>query len=200
MLRKILLICSLFIFTLNVSASNNPQIRITTNLGEIEILLNSEKAPKTVANFVNYINDGFYSGTVFHRVIKDFMIQGGGFTANLQRKENNPPIINEANNGLQNIRGSIAMARTNEPHSATSQFFINTKDNAFLNHTNKTMRGWGYTVFGNVTKGMNVIDKMNITKTGAKGIFNQDVPVDTIVIQKIELINDQAPTTELNPS
>ena len=195
MLRNILLTCALFIFTLNAFASNNPQIRITTNLGEIELLLNQTKAPKTVANFINYINQGFYSGTVFHRVIKDFMIQGGGFTSNLQRKPNNPPIMNEANNGLPNIRGSIAMARTNEPHSATSQFFINTKDNAFLNHSNKTMRGWGYTVFGNVTKGMDIINKINIAKTGAKGIFNQDVPVDTIVIQKIELVHIQTSTT-----
>lgn len=169
-------------------ASNNPRVVIETNRGVIEVELYPQQAPKTVANFLNYVKQDFYAGTVFHRVIKGFMIQGGGFTTELERKDTLPPVENEAFNGLPNKRGSIAMARTNQPHSATSQFFINTVDNAFLNFRGKTMRGWGYTVFGQVTKGMDVVERIENSRTGAGGVFSQDVPLDTVIINSIKLI------------
>ena len=189
MLNKITLIFFLSIFTTCTFANNNPQILITTNKGNIELELNAEKAPKTVANFLQYVNSGFYTGTIFHRVIKNFMIQGGGFTENLVKKNTLPEIPNEAFNGLQNTRGSIAMARTNMPHSATSQFFINTKDNDRLNHSGKSMRGWGYTVFGKVTKGIDVVDTIENSRTGEKGIFLKDAPLEPVIILSIQIIN-----------
>ena len=190
MFKNILLSISLFIFSLNTFAANNPLVRMVTNKGNIEIELYPQAAPKSVENFLQYVKSDYYNGTVFHRVIKNFMIQGGGFTADLQRKKTNSPIPNEAFNMISNDRGTIAMARTNAPHSATSQFFINTKDNRALNHTSKSMRGWGYAVFGKVTKGMDVVDKIENAKTGAKGMFRSDVPMDTVMIEKVEIISE----------
>ena len=190
MLKQLTLILFLSVFTTYAFASKNPQILITTNKGNIELQLNAEKAPKTVENFLLYVKNGFYTGTVFHRVIKNFMIQGGGFTEDLIKKSTLPEIPNEAFNGLQNTRGSIAMARTNMPHSATAQFFINTKDNTFLNHSGKSMRGWGYTVFGKVTKGMDVVDTIENSRTGAKGIFPKDVPLEPVIILSMQIINE----------
>ncbi len=188
MIIKTFSLLILLSFSMSSLAAELVQVRMQTNKGSIEIELDKKSAPATVDNFLRYVKDGFYEGTVFHRVIKGFMIQGGGFSADLTRKETHPPIENEADNGLQNKRGTIAMARTNMPHSASSQFFINTVNNDFLNFRNKTMRGWGYTVFGKVTKGMDVVDSIENTPTGARGIFPQDVPTQDIVIQKIEII------------
>jgi len=190
MLNKLFLALLLSIFSMQSFAGNKPQILITTNKGNIELELDTLKAPKTVANFMQYVKNGFYSGTIFHRVIKGFMIQGGGFTEDLVKKQTLPAIPNEAFNGLQNTRGSIAMARTNMPHSATAQFFINTANNDFLNYREKTMRGWGYTVFGKVTKGINIVDNIENSRTGAKGIFPKDVPLDPVVILSMKIINE----------
>ncbi len=159
-------------------------ITLHTNYGDIELELDFDKAPKTAANFRQYAADGFYDGTIFHRVINNFMIQGGGFTENMEQKKTNPTIENEADNGLVNDTGTIAMARTSDPHSATAQFFINVKDNDFLNHKNKTAQGWGYCVFGKVTKGMDVVTKIKNVKTGSNGM-HQDVPVETVVIERV---------------
>ena len=160
-------------------------IEMKTNLGTIEIELYPDKAPLTVENFVRYVKEGHYDGTVFHRVIKDFMIQGGGFDANLEQKATHEPIKNEASNGLKNEVGTIAMARTGDPHSATAQFFINTKDNAFLNFTAESGRGWGYAVFGKVISGMDVVNKIEASATGPKGSFPKDVPLETVVIESV---------------
>jgi len=159
---------------------------ITTSKGVITAELDAEKAPVTVANFLSYVDDGFFTDTIFHRVIKDFMIQGGGFTADLKQKPTKAKIKNEAANGLKNERGTLAMARTPDPNSATSQFFINHKDNAFLNYTAPTMQGYGYTVFGKVVDGMDVVDAIADVATTGKGPFDKDVPVKTVMIQKIE--------------
>ncbi|HEC07915.1 MAG TPA: peptidyl-prolyl cis-trans isomerase [Thiolapillus brandeum] len=161
-------------------------ITLKTNLGDIVIELDEEKAPISSENFKQYVRDGFYDGVIFHRVIPNFMIQGGGITADMQDKPSNrAPIQNEANNGLKNDRGTIAMARTNDPHSATSQFFINLKDNGFLNHSSETMQGWGYAVFGKVVDGMDVVDAIAAVSTGNKG-GHQDVPLETIEILSVE--------------
>ncbi|MBB2929493.1 MULTISPECIES: peptidylprolyl isomerase [Paraburkholderia] len=162
-------------------------VELHTNHGVIKLELNAEKAPKTVANFLNYVKSGHYDGTVFHRVIDGFMIQGGGFDAGMKQKPTEAPIENEANNGLKNERGSIAMARTNDPHSASAQFFINVADNDFLNHSSPTPQGWGYAVFGKVVEGLEVVDKIKKVKTGSKG-FHQDVPVDDVVIEKAVVV------------
>ncbi|MEM5325254.1 peptidylprolyl isomerase [Paraburkholderia sp. JHI2823] len=162
-------------------------VELHTNHGVIKLELNAEKAPKTVANFLNYVKNGHYDGTVFHRVIDGFMIQGGGFEAGMKQKPTEAPIENEANNGLKNERGSIAMARTNDPHSASAQFFINVADNDFLNHSSPTPQGWGYAVFGKVAEGLEVVDKIKKVKTGSKG-FHQDVPVDDVVIEKAVVV------------
>ena len=162
----------------------NPKVNLQTNKGLIVIELYPDQAPQSVANFLAYVDAGFYDGTIFHRVIPDFMIQGGGFTADLEKKATRDPIPNEADNGLKNERGTLAMARTNDPNSATAQFFINHKDNAFLDHSGKNPRGWGYAVFGRVTDGMSVVDAIATTPTGAKGMFPKDVPLETIVIEK----------------
>ena len=156
---------------------------LETSKGNITIELNDEKAPETVANFMKYVGEGFYNGTIFHRVIPNFMVQGGGFTADMTQKEVNAPIDNEANNGLSNVRGSVAMARTNDPHSATAQFFINHKDNDFLNHSAPTGQGWGYCVFGMVTDGMDVVDAMAGVATANQG-GHGDVPTETITLEK----------------
>lgn len=159
---------------------------LETNLGNITIELDRDKAPATVENFENYVKSGFYDGTIFHRVIPNFMIQGGGFTAEMSQKKTNAPIKNEAANGLKNARGTIAMARTNDPHSATAQFFINTVNNDFLNFRNETVQGYGYCVFGKVTEGMEVVDKISAAKTSSHGMHD-DVPVEAIVIKKATL-------------
>lgn len=157
-----------------------------TTMGDITLELAADKAPETVENFLKYVKAGFYDGTVFHRVINGFMIQGGGLTAEMQEKPCRGPIKNEADNGLKNESYTIAMARTGEPHSATAQFFINVKDNDFLNHTGKNPRGWGYAVFGKVIKGQDVVDKIKAVATGSKGIYD-DVPVEPVTITKAEV-------------
>ncbi|WP_448507231.1 peptidylprolyl isomerase [Immundisolibacter sp.] len=162
---------------------------LETNLGAITLELYPDKAPKTVANFTDYVRAGHYNGTLFHRVIPNFMAQGGGFTADLQQKPANAPIPNEADNGLQNLRGSIAMARTGEPHSASAQFFINVADNAFLNFTAPTRQGWGYAVFGKVTAGMDVVDAMVALPTGAAGPFGSDVPRQAVIIESARVLD-----------
>lgn len=162
-------------------------IRFTTNLGSFDLELDAKAAPKTVANFERYVKEGFYNGTLFHRVIDGFMIQGGGFEAGMQHKEGHAPIENEAMNGLKNDKYTIAMARTSDPHSATSQFFINVSDNDFLNHTVPSGQGWGYAVFGRAVKGFDVIDRIAKVKTGSSRGF-QDVPKEDVVIEKAEII------------
>ena len=162
-------------------------IRLTTNHGVIALELNAGKAPKTVANFLAYVEAGHYDNTIFHRVIRDFMIQGGGMEPGMNQKKTGAPIENEAANGLRNKRGSIAMARTGDPHSATAQFFINTVDNDFLDFKSPSGQGWGYCVFGEVIEGMDVVDKIRGVRTGNKG-FHQDVPVDDVIIEKAEVV------------
>lgn len=166
------------------------KVLMQTSMGDITIELDREHAPKTVENFVNYVSKGFFEGTVFHRVIPNFMIQGGGFTEDLKQKAVDAPIQNEANNGLKNKRGTLAMARTSDPHSATAQFFINTVDNDFLNHTAPTGSGWGYAVFAKVISGMDVVDAIAKVQTGSSGMFSSDVPKTPVVIKKITLIAD----------
>ncbi|MGP5064091.1 peptidylprolyl isomerase [Psychrobacter celer] len=165
-----------------------PVVQLDTNMGAIVIELNEEKAPKTVENFLNYVKSGHYDGTIFHRIIDGFMIQGGGMDAEMNEKSTNAPIENEADNGLKNDKGTIAMARTQDPHSATSQFFINVKDNDFLNHSGKNIQGWGYTVFGKVTSGMDVIDKMRGVPTGRFGM-HADVPKEPVVINSATIVS-----------
>ena len=167
--------------------SENSKVKLSTSLGDIIIELNDSLAPITVKNFLTYVNEGFYNGTIFHRVIKGFMAQGGGFDADFNQKDTHEQIQNEADNGLKNVRGSIAMARTNAPHSATAQFFINYKDNSFLDFTGKNASGWGYAVFGQVIEGMDVVDKMADAPTGKRG-FHSDVPKTDIVIISAEVI------------
>ena len=162
-------------------------IRFTTNQGVIDIELDHEHAPKSSANFEQYVRDGFYDGTIFHRVIKGFMIQGGGFERGMKEKATRAPIENEAANGLKNNKYTIAMARTSAPHSASSQFFINVVDNDFLNHTAPNPQGWGYAVFGKVTAGQNVVDEIARVPTSTHGFYG-DVPVDDIVIEKAEIL------------
>ncbi len=161
-------------------------IILKTNYGPITVELDFDKAPLSAANFLQYAKDGFYDGTVFHRVINDFMIQGGGFESGLKQKDNGAQIENEADNGLSNLIGTLAMARTSAPHSATSQFFINVGDNHFLNHSGKTDQGWGYAVFGKVTDGMEVVNKIKVCETTSMG-GHQDVPVNEVVIESVEI-------------
>ncbi len=163
--------------------AENPNVLLDTTEGEILIELYPDKAPETVANFLKYVDEGFYKNTIFHRVIKGFMIQGGGLTLKMEEKPTNAPVKNEADNGLKNDRGTIAMARTMDPHSATAQFFINLVDNDFLNHTAPTMQGWGYCVFGKVVDGMDVVDKIGKTKTGTRPPYD-DVPLDSVLINE----------------
>lgn len=166
---------------------NNPKVKMETSAGALVIELYPDKAPKTVENFLAYVKEGYYEGTIFHRVINDFMIQGGGFTPDMAKKDTRAAVINEADNGLKNDYGTIAMARTNDPHSATSQFFINVKDNDFLNHRNKTPRGWGYAVFGKVVDGEATLQAIKQVATTRKGYY-QDVPVDPITIENVTVI------------
>jgi peptidyl-prolyl cis-trans isomerase B (cyclophilin B) len=165
------------------SMSTAPRVKMSTNQGDFIISLNAEKAPKTVANFLAYVKDGFFDGTIFHRVIDGFMIQGGGFEPGLKQKPTKAPVENEANNGLKNNKYTLAMARTSDPHSATAQFFINVANNDFLNHTAPTAQGWGYAVFGEVVEGQDVIDKMKGVPTANSG-FHQNVPTNDVVITK----------------
>ena len=162
-------------------------IKLHTNFGVIGIELDHEKAPKTAANFEQYVRDGFYNGTIFHRVIDNFMIQGGGFDADMQQKATREPIENEAANDLKNDKYTIAMARTMQPHSASAQFFINVKDNDFLNHTKPDLHGWGYAVFGKVVEGTEVVDEIKGVKTGNRA-GHQDVPVEPVVINLAEIV------------
>ena len=166
----------------------NPTVEMKTNLGSFTLELYPDKAPKTVENFLKYAKSGFYKGTVFHRVIDNFMIQGGGFGTNLREKDTFPPIQNEASNGLKNDIYTIAMARTMYPHSAAAQFFINVKDNAFLNHTAPTPNGWGYAVFGKVVKGQDVVMKISKVKTGARDPLPSDVPLENVVIEDVKIL------------
>ena len=171
----------------NLMENKMTQVTIKTSVGDIQLELNDEKAPITVENFKAIASSGYYEGTIFHRVINGFMIQGGGLTADMNNKSSGTgPIQNEANNGLSNDRGTIAMARTMDPHSATSQFFINHKDNAFLNHTGETSQGWGYAVFGMVTEGMDVVDQIAEVATGSSGAY-QDVPEEVITIESVTI-------------
>lgn len=169
-------------------------VSMQTSAGNLLIELDQEKAPQTVNNFLGYVDSGFYSGTVFHRVIEGFMIQGGGFDEMYRRKATRPPVSNEAYNGLRNDRYTIAMARTNDAHSATSQFFINSNTNSNLDHTDTTPRGWGYTVFGRVIDGHEVVDAISQVRTGAAGPFNQDAPVEPIVILSVERVQARLPS------
>jgi cyclophilin family peptidyl-prolyl cis-trans isomerase len=166
--------------------TKNPVVTMSTNKGNIRIELDADKAPISTKNFLDYVNDGHYDGLIFHRVIPGFMIQGGGFDSGMSQKKTKSPIKNEAGNGLKNVIGSIAMARTNVVDSATSQFFINVKDNDFLNHKNTSADGFGYAVFGQVVEGMDVVQTIEKVKTGNRGM-HQDVPVDAIVIQSVKV-------------
>lgn len=162
-------------------------IRFHTNHGIIDIELDFDKAPLSAKNFQRYAEEGFYNGTLFHRVIPGFVIQGGGMTSGLKDKKGHEPIQNEADNGLKNDRGTLSMARTSDPHSASSQFFINLKDNDFLNHTGKNLQGWGYAVFGKVVAGMDVVDKIAAVKTGRMG-YHSDVPLEEVVVERTEIL------------
>lgn len=165
-----------------------PRVQLSTNHGAITLLLDAEKAPQTVANFLQYVKDGHYDNTIFHRVIPTFMIQGGGFSPGMHKKPTRAPIKNEAGNGLRNVAYSVAMARTSDPHSATAQFFINAVDNAFLDHSAPTAQGWGYAVFGKVVEGHDVVDTIKAVATGTKEGYN-DVPNADVIIEKAEIID-----------
>jgi peptidyl-prolyl cis-trans isomerase B (cyclophilin B) len=185
-LKKITVLSSMLLFGIVPPAGADveaPRVRLETTKGDIVLELDRAKAPKTVDNFLSLVNSGFYEGTIFHRVIKGFMIQGGGLTEDMKQKAANTPIQNEADNSLKNLRGTIAMARTQDPHSATSQFFINTVDNAFLDFSSKTLSGWGYCVFGRVVEGMDAVDAIESFPTTTSGMYS-DVPESPIVIKK----------------
>ena len=186
---KLIISISLFLLlSIQNSYAANTKVNMKTNFGSIIIELNDEKAPKTVANFLRYVKEGFYDGMIFHRVIGNFMIQGGGFTTDFTKKTTHETIRNEANNGLKNLRGTIAMARTSDPHSATAQFFINVKNNKFLNYRTSDIGGWGYAVFGKVTKeSMKVVNKIKRLKTGNRGRY-QNVPLQNVIIEKITIM------------
>ena len=186
-LKSLLAVIALAALPLAAPAADQPRVRLTTSLGVIELELDARRAPITVANFLSYVDSGFYNGTIFHRVIPGFMIQGGGFLPGMQEKPTTGPIRNEADNGLRNAAGTIAMARTPDPHSASAQFFINTVDNVFLDHRAKTPEGWGYAVFGKVTKGIDVVTRIESVATGRAGM-HQNVPVKDVVITKAEVI------------
>ena len=169
------------------AAGADPVVKLETNYGDILLRLDARKAPMTVSNFVQYVKAGHYDGTIFHRVIKDFMIQGGGMTASLREKTTRAPIKNEADNGLRNRKYTIAMARTSDPHSATAQFFINVKDNSFLDHRSKDPQGWGYAVFGKVIRGQDVVDQIAAVKTGSRGYY-EDVPMQPVIIKRATIV------------
>lgn len=177
-------------FQAQLAFAGNPKVKMETSKGNIVIELYPDKAPKTVANFLQYVKDGAYDGTIFHRVIKDFMNQGGGFTVDYKKVETRAPIQNEADNGLKNLKYTVAMARTGNPHSATNQFFINTANNDFLDFTGKTTRGWGYAVFGKVVEGQNIVGAISRVQTGPGGPFMKDVPRVPVIIRKMTLIEE----------
>ena len=184
---QLLLLGALALFSQQAAAAGNPTAVLHTSKGDIQLELFAEQAPATVENFINYAKSGFYDGTIFHRVISHFMIQGGGFTSDMEKKTTGEPIANEANNGLSNTRGTIAMARTNDPHSATSQFFINVQDNMNLDYTGQPgPAGWGYAVFGRVTGGMDVVDDIRFVETTRAGPYS-DVPAEPVVIESVEV-------------
>jgi len=185
MLRALLLALAA---TLALPAWAGPKVVLETSQGEVTLELDADKAPRTVENFLAYVREGHYNGTLFHRVIPDFMVQGGGFTPDFVQKPARPAIQNEANNGLKNARGTLAMARTGDPHSATAQFFINTVDNGFLDHQAPTPRGWGYAVFGKVINGMDVVDRIQRLPTGSGGPFRTDVPREAVLIKQARLL------------
>jgi peptidyl-prolyl cis-trans isomerase B (cyclophilin B) len=191
-LKKLSLGIATFALALQIQVAHaaNPKVKMETSKGTIIMELYPDKAPKSVANFLAYVNTGAYDGTIFHRVIKDFMNQGGGFDSDYKKVDVKDPIPNEAFNGLKNLKYTVAMARTNAPHSATNQFFINTADNAFLDHTEKSMRGWGYTVFGKVVEGENIVGAISRVPTGPGGAFAKDVPRTPIMIEKITEIKE----------
>ncbi|MDQ6966185.1 MAG: peptidylprolyl isomerase, partial [Mariprofundaceae bacterium] len=186
-ITSLLLASGILMSGMTANAADQVHVKMSTSMGVIEIMLDAERAPRSVANFVRYVNEGFYNGTIFHRVIGDFMIQGGGFTANMKQKATHGSISNEADNGLRNSTGTIAMARTGAPHSATSQFFINTHDNGFLNFKGKTRSEWGYAVFGRVSKGMDVVRAIEAVQTGYRSGMG-DVPQEPVIIQGVEII------------
>jgi len=193
MLKKILVIlaCGLPILCAGIAdtaePAKNPVVLMETNLGNMKLELFAKEAPISVKNFLDYVNNGFYTGTIFHRVIPNFMIQGGGFTADLKQKKTNPPIKNEADNGLKNLTGTLSMARTMDVDSATSQFFINVVDNGFLDYRDNTPQGYGYAVFGKVSEGMDVVNKIVAIRTGTQKTF-QNVPETTVVIKSMKVL------------
>ena len=186
---SIIMCCSAFVAHANQQMENKIMIKLSTSMGEITLELDVENAPITVENFLSYVDSGHYGNTIFHRVIPGFVIQGGGLASGMQEKQTGIPIQNEADNGLKNLTGAICMARTNEPHSATSQFFINLKDNQFLDHTEKTESGWGYAVFGRVVSGMDVVEKIAAVETGNVG-HHSDVPLEDVVLKMAERTTD----------
>ncbi len=188
-MNKVLFYLFMVLTLTTTVAYAGPIVEMKTNLGMIKIELNSDKAPQTVDNFIKYVQNGFYDGTIYHRVIGGFMIQGGGFDQTGARKETLPPIKNEADNGLKNDKGTIAMARTSDINSATSQFFINLVDNKFLNHTGPTARAFGYAVFGKVIEGMDVVEKIGRVKTITKSTLFQDYPESQVIIETVRLLN-----------
>jgi peptidyl-prolyl cis-trans isomerase B (cyclophilin B) len=190
-----MILFSLLCTTATTDAAQNPKVVLETSMGDITLELYPDKAPATVKNFLTYVNEKFYDGIIFHRVISGFMIQGGGMTSDMNEKSTHSPIKNEADNGLKNDRGTIAMARTNDPNSASAQFFINAKDNAFLNFKSKTIDGYGYCVFGKVTKGMDVVEAIEKTPTTSKGFF-QDVPAKPVVIKRAYRFKDKKETPQ----
>ena len=186
-MKKVLGVVCALLLSAGVHAAN-PQVEIRTSSGVISVELHPDKAPKTVENFLQYVRDGFYKGLIFHRVIPGFMIQGGGFSKAMEQKPTRDPVAIESDNGLKNTTGTLAMARTQNPNSATAQFFINVADNVFLDFTGKTVRGYGYTVFGTVTKGMEVVERIAKSPTGPGGPFPRDVPLEQVVIEDIKLV------------
>lgn len=188
-IQSIVLCLFLAMLGTTTMSDTQPKVQFDTNKGTIVIELNQEKAPVTVENFLSYVKSGFYDGVIFHRVIPNFMIQGGGFTPDMQQKSTQENIENEANNGLKNTKGSIAMARTSAPHSASSQFFINVKDNSFLDFTSETPQGWGYAVFGQVIDGIEVVETIENVTTGIVGPYS-DVPKEAVIIEKASVINN----------
>ncbi len=183
-MKRLVIVLMFLAVSTGIFAAANPVVLMKTSMGNVEMELFQDKAPATVANFLAYVNNGFYNGTIFHRVIGNFMIQGGGFTPGMGEKKTQPPVKNEASNGISNTTGTIAMARTMEPQSATAQFFINVADNRFLDYKSPTTEGFGYCVFGRVIKGMDIVDMIKKVKTGNKGYF-QDVPLQDVVIYSI---------------
>ncbi|HIF58911.1 MAG TPA: peptidyl-prolyl cis-trans isomerase [Rhodospirillales bacterium] len=190
LIMSILPFVTIFAVIGNLQATGKPKVHFKTTMGDFTVELEPDKAPQTVANFLQYVREGHYDGLIFHRVIKAFMVQGGGFDKNYNKTATREPIENEADKGIPNERGTIAMARTNDPHSATNQFFINVKFNGFLNHRSKSQQGWGYTAFGRVIDGMSIVGRISMMKTGSGGPFPSDVPVEQVIIEKAKIISD----------